>query len=55
MTLQTAPAFDEEVIPSIRDWFESSYTIQFRNYAISDEEVGSTTIEPVVDPHQAGL
>lgn len=45
ITLQTAPEFDAGVIPSIRDWFESEYTIQFRNYPIEDHEVGATEIE----------
>ena len=48
-TLVTAPDYDHEVIPSIRDWFESSYTVQFRNYAIDDHEVGPTVIEPTTN------
>ena len=51
-TLLTAPAYDQDVIPSIRDWFESSYSIQFRNYSIRDEEVGATTVEPAIHPHR---
>lgn len=46
ITLQTAPEYDQGVIPSIRDWFEASYTVQFRNYAIDEEEIGPTIVEP---------
>jgi len=45
-TLQTAPEYDQQVIPSIRDWFEASYTIQFGNYAIDPEEIEPTVVEP---------
>jgi formylmethanofuran dehydrogenase subunit A len=47
VTVQTAPAYDTEAIPSIREWFESRYTVQFRNYSIEDDEVGTTIVEPV--------
>ncbi|MEZ6056717.1 MAG: formylmethanofuran dehydrogenase subunit A [Planctomycetaceae bacterium] len=30
----TAPSFDCDVLPHIRDWFEANYTLQFRNYPI---------------------
>lgn len=46
MTLATAPEFDGDIVPSIRDWFESSYTVQFRNYGVEDHEVGPTIIQP---------
>ena len=45
ITLQTAPTYDSDVIPSIRQWFEASYTIQFNNYSIQDDEVGPTQIQ----------
>ena len=45
VTLQTAPVYDDEVIPAIRKWFDSSYTIQFRNYSVEDHEVGPTVVE----------
>ncbi len=45
-TLQTAPQFDRDAIPSIREWFDSQYTMQFRNYPVEDHEVGPTVIEP---------
>ena len=46
ITLQTAPDFDDAVIPSIREWFDSSYTVQYRNYIVEDHEVGPTVVEP---------
>ncbi len=46
ITLQTAPDYDDAVIPSIREWFESSYTVQYRNYIVEDHEVGPTVVEP---------
>lgn len=46
ITLQTAPDYDQGSIPSIRDWFNSSYSMQFRNYPIEDQEVGETFIQP---------
>jgi formylmethanofuran dehydrogenase subunit A len=46
ITLQTAPEYDDAVIPSIREWFTSSYTVQYRNYIIEAHEVGPTVVEP---------
>jgi len=46
VTLQTAPSYDDAVIPSIRQWFDSSYTVQYRNYIVEDHEVGPTIVEP---------
>ena len=46
ITLQTAPDYDDAVIPSIREWFDSSYTVQYRNYIVEDHEVGPTVVEP---------
>ena len=46
LTLQTAPDFDRDVVPSIREWFESHYTVQFRNYAVEDHEVGQMMVQP---------
>jgi formylmethanofuran dehydrogenase subunit A len=36
-TLHVAPAYDVEVEADIADWFEQYYTVQFRNYPISDD------------------
>lgn len=33
-SLHVAPAYDEGVIPDIREWFEEYYTIQFANYPV---------------------
>jgi formylmethanofuran dehydrogenase subunit A len=33
-TLHVRPAYDEGVLPDIRKWFESYYTIQFANYPV---------------------
>ncbi len=35
--LHVAPKFDHEAIPTIQEWFEKYYTIQFRNYQIDDD------------------
>lgn len=32
--LHVAPAFDAECLPDIQEWFESNYSIQFRNYPV---------------------
>ena len=39
-TLHVHPTYDRGAIPTIRDWFQSRYTIQFDNYAVDDEELG---------------
>jgi formylmethanofuran dehydrogenase subunit A len=33
-TLHVAPAYDEGVVPDIKKWFETFYTIQFANYPV---------------------
>lgn len=50
VTLQTAPDFDGGAIPSIREWFDSYYTMRFRNYTIEDHEVDQTFIQPTRQP-----
>jgi formylmethanofuran dehydrogenase subunit A len=35
--LVTRPQYDDGVLPHIRDWFESEYTLSFENYAVGDE------------------
>lgn len=42
-TLHVQPKFDEGAIPSIREWFESRYTVQFANYPVDDDELGAQT------------
>jgi formylmethanofuran dehydrogenase subunit A len=39
-TLHVAPSYDEGALPSIRDWFQSRYTVQFANYPVDVEELG---------------
>lgn len=39
-TLHVRPDFDEGAVPSIREWFESRYSVQFANYPVVDEELG---------------
>jgi formylmethanofuran dehydrogenase subunit A len=45
-TLHVEPDYDEEVVPHIREWFESHYTIQFANYPVDDGYLahGSTVV-----------
>ncbi len=51
VTVQTAPDYDTDVIPSIRDWFDASYTVQYGNYIVGDHEIEPTQIEPTqVEP-----
>ncbi|MDF1742606.1 MAG: amidohydrolase family protein, partial [Gimesia sp.] len=38
-TFYTAPDFDEEFLPHIKDWFDESYSIQFRNYQIEKQDL----------------
>ncbi|HEY0983822.1 formylmethanofuran dehydrogenase subunit A [Schlesneria sp.] len=45
ITLQTAPDYDADVIPSIREWFNSSYTMQFNNYSIAEHEFAPTQVQ----------
>jgi formylmethanofuran dehydrogenase subunit A len=35
--LVTRPEYDDGVLPHVRDWFESEYTVAFDNYAVGDE------------------
>ena len=50
VTLKTAPAYDEEAIGSIRDWFDSRYTVNFRNFRVEDHEIGPTIAQPTRPP-----
>ncbi len=46
-TLQVPPAFDAGVVPDIKKWFESNYTIQFANYPVDERYLdhGGTLVE----------
>jgi formylmethanofuran dehydrogenase subunit A len=35
-TLHVAPGYDEGLVPDIKKWFESFYTIQFANYPVDE-------------------
>jgi len=39
-TLHVAPSYDMEAVDDIREWFEQSYSIQFRNYPVDDHYLG---------------
>jgi formylmethanofuran dehydrogenase subunit A len=39
-TLHVSPDYDQGAIPSIRNWFQSRYTVQFSNYPVELEELG---------------
>ena len=46
-TLLVEPEFDDGALPSIQDWFQSRYSIQFANYPVDDEELGEQVQVPV--------
>ncbi|MBT3889277.1 MAG: formylmethanofuran dehydrogenase subunit A [Planctomycetaceae bacterium] len=48
-TFNVAPAYDVEVEADIADWFEQYYSVQFRNYPISDDYVHDSEL---VDCHE---
>ena len=39
-TLHVSPGYDEGVVPDIKKWFETYYTIQFANYPVDDRYLG---------------
>ena len=39
-TLHVAPGYDREIEPDIKRWFESAYSIQWRNYPVDAESLG---------------
>jgi formylmethanofuran dehydrogenase subunit A len=39
-TLHVAPEFDEGLLPDVRRWFESCYSVQFANYPVDDRYLG---------------
>lgn len=46
-TLHIAPAYDESIVPSVRTFFESYYSIEFDNYAVNDSYLHDHEIIPV--------
>lgn len=54
VTLHVSPSFDEGAIPTIREWFEEHYSVQFANYPVHEEEVGELVEVPTTTkPHRA--
>lgn len=45
--LHVLPEFDAGVVPDVKKWFESFYTIQFANYPVDESYMahGGRTIE----------
>lgn len=50
-TFNVAPAYDVEVEADIADWFEQYYSVQFRNYPVSDDYVHDSEL---VDCNEKG-
>ncbi len=46
-TLHIAPAYDESIVPSVRQFFESYYSIEFDNYAVDDSYLHEHEIVPM--------
>lgn len=47
--MHVAPSYDEEVVPDIQAWFEDHYSIQFRNYPVSDAYLHKHQLVPTRD------
>ena len=43
-----APQFDEAALPDIKEWFEKTYSIQFRNYPVGDEYLHDNEVVPMM-------
>ncbi|WP_422925300.1 formylmethanofuran dehydrogenase subunit A [Singulisphaera sp. PoT] len=41
LTLHSAPDFDQDIIPKIREEFAREYSIQYANFLVGDEEIDS--------------
>jgi formylmethanofuran dehydrogenase subunit A len=44
--MHVAPSYDEGVVPDIQAWFEDHYSIQFRNYPVSDAYLHDHEVVP---------
>jgi formylmethanofuran dehydrogenase subunit A len=44
-TLHVAPEYDQGLVPDIRKWFESYYTVQFANYPVTDNYLAHGGVE----------
>ena len=50
-TFHVAPPYDEDAVPTIREWFEQYYTIRFRNYPVDDHYLAhGEVIPPLEEP-----
>lgn len=45
-TLHVAPDYDRGVEPDIREWFEGSYSIRWRNYPVEAHSIGESEVIP---------
>ena len=43
-TLHVAPEYDRGVEADIRDWFEDSYSIRWRNYPVDDHSLAESEV-----------
>ena len=43
-TLHVAPEYDRDVEPDIKDWFEDTYSIQWRNYPVETGQLHDTEV-----------
>jgi len=44
-TLHVAPEFDAGVLPDVKKWFESFYTIQFANYPVDESYMAHGAVQ----------
>ena len=45
-TLHVAPDYDLEAVDHIQEWFEQTYSIQFRNYPVGDHYLENPLLVP---------
>jgi formylmethanofuran dehydrogenase subunit A len=48
-TMHVAPEYDRDVEPDIQEWFEESYSIQWRNYPVGDSHSHDREVTAVTD------
>lgn len=46
-TMHVAPDYDADAVTDIQDWFERTYSIQFRNYPVGDDYLHNPLLVPV--------
>ena len=42
-TLFVEPEFDASILPAVKKWFSSSYSMQFENYAVNRDYLPETS------------